>query len=290
MSEWVDVAVYAALIVAAWGWFPAWSSRLTIPVIVDRNPRWLADHPEIERRLAESRWFRWSCVLWGSVSLLTLVAFQVDVWPQQLAFLRTTSTWEALKDLNSALLVVGLIYVGGCAARFSRWLHAHVPFSTRRQATLERRSFDDYVPRALQYAVYAVVVVQLAMWAAVGIAGRYATPAFWGAMVFQFAVSGLFLLCMMTAVRRRPGTMDRVFGPGYRRLEARIAFAAQLLPLPNGIARLYEYVASGSSDNLDRFVHVGVVLLVVALAMTLAAWSRQSGALGPARWPARAPS
>ena len=90
MSEWVDIVAYAVLIIAVWGWFPAWSCHLTMPVIADRNPGWLAHHPESERRLAESRWFRWSCLLWGTVSLLALLAFQAGVWPEPLAFLRST--------------------------------------------------------------------------------------------------------------------------------------------------------------------------------------------------------
>jgi hypothetical protein len=285
MSEWVDVAVYSVLIVAVWGWFPAWSSSLTIPVIEDRNPGWIADHPEIEQRLTESRWFRWSCLVWGSVSLLTLLLLQFDLWPQQLAFLRTTSKWEALKNLNSALLIVGLIYVAGCVASFYRFLHANVPLSTRRQATLERRSVHDYVPRTLQYAVFVVIVFHLTMWAAVGVTGRYATPAFWGAMVFQFAVSGVFLLFVMSAVRRRPGTMDRIFGPGYRRTEVRVAFVAQLLPLLNGAARLYEQVAGPSLQHVDRFLHLGVVLFIAALVVVLAVWFRRPGDQGAARRP-----
>ena len=270
MSEWVDIVVYAALIIAVWGWFPAGSSRLTIPVIADRNPGWLADHPESQRRLAENRWLRWSCVLWGSVSLLTLLAFQVDAWPRQLAFLRFTPKWEALKDLNSALLIAGLIYVAGCAALFYRWLHANVPLSSRRQATLVRRSLHDYVPRPLQYAVYSVIALHLALWAAVGVTGRYATPAFWGGMAFHFAISGVFLLFMMSAVRRRPGTMDRIFGPSYRRTEVRIAFAVQLLPLLNGGGRLYEQVTGSSPAHVDRFLHLGLVLFVLALVMAVA--------------------
>jgi len=284
MSEWVDIIVYAALIVGVWGWFPAWSSRLTVPLIADRNPGWLADHPESERRLVARHWFRWSCLLWGSVSLLTLLAFQLDVRPQQLAFLPAAPKWEALKDLNSTLFIAGLSYVAACAVGFFRWLDTNVPLSSRRQATLERRSLHDYVPRPLQYAVYAVIVLHLAVWAVVGVTGRYATAVFWGGMAFQFVISGVFLLFVLTAVRRRPGAMDRIFGPGYRRTEVRAAFAAQLLPLPNGIARLYEQVASTSSDNLDRFMHLGLVLLVVALAMTLAAWARQPAAPGSAHW------
>jgi hypothetical protein len=277
MSEWVDLVVYAALVVAVWGWFPALSSRLTIPVIADRNPGWLADHPESERRLAENRWFRRSCLLWGSISLLTLVAFQVGAWPQQLAFLQATSKWEALKDLNSALLVVGLIYATGCAVLFYRWLDAKVPLSSRRQATLERRSLHDYVPRRLQYVVYSVIVVHLLLWGAVGIAEREATPAFWGGMAFQFAISGAFLLFMMSAVRRRPGTMDRIFGASYRRSEVRIAFAFQLLPLLNGGARLYEQVAGDAPAHIERLLHLGVAGFVVALVVALAVWFRRYG-------------
>jgi hypothetical protein len=289
MSEWVDIAVYAALIVAVWGWFPVWSSRFTIPLIADRNPGWLADHPESEWRLVESRWFRWSCLMWGSVSLLALLAFQFDVWPEQLASLRAAPQWEALKNLNSTLFIAGLIHVAACAVLFFRWLDANVPLSSRRQATLERRSLHDYVPRPLQFVGYAVIVVHLAMWVVVGLTGPYATTAFWGAMAFQFVISGVFLLLVITAVRRRPGAMDRVVGQGFRRTEVRLAFAAQLLPLPNGIARLYEQVAGTSSQSFDRFMHLGFVLLVVALAVALAR-SHQRREPRSTRWPRSATS
>jgi hypothetical protein len=175
------------------------------------------------------------------------------------------------------------MYVAACTAVFFRWLATNVPLSSRRQATLERRSLHDHVPRPLQFAVYAMTVLHLAIWTVVGVTGRYTTAAFWGEMAFQFVISGVSLLFAFTAVGRRPGAMDRLFGPGYRGTEVRAAFAAQLLPLPNGIARLYEQVAGTSSDNLDRFMHLGLVLLVVALAMTLAAWSRQPGTPGSAR-------
>ncbi len=118
MSEWIDIVVYVALIVAVWGWLPAFTSRLTIPLVADRDPGWIAGHPEIERWLAENRWFRRSCLLWGVLSLTTLVAFQLGAWPRQLAFLRVMPRWEALKDLNSGLLIAGLTYIGGCAVFF----------------------------------------------------------------------------------------------------------------------------------------------------------------------------
>lgn len=57
MGEWIDVVAYAALIVALWGWLPAWGSRVAVGMVARRNPDWIGGHPEIERRLAESRWF-----------------------------------------------------------------------------------------------------------------------------------------------------------------------------------------------------------------------------------------
>ena len=285
MSEWVDIAAYAALIGVVWGWLPAWSSQFTILLIADRNPGWLAEHPESERRLMESRWFRWSCLLWGLVSFLTLLTFRFDVWPQQLAFLGAARRWDALKDLNSTLFIAGLIYVAACTVVFFRWLEANVPLSTRRKATLERRSVHDYVARWLQFAVYAAIVLHLALWTVIGLTGRYTTAAFWGGMAFQFVVSGVLLLFVLNAVHRRPGAMDRIFGPGNRRTEVRASFAAQLLPLPNGLARLYEQVAATTLVDLDRFMHLGIVLLVVVLAITHVRWSRHPGAQRSARSP-----
>jgi hypothetical protein len=71
--------------------------------------------------------------------------------------------------------------------------------------------------------------------------------------------------------------MDRIFGPGYRQMEVRVAFMAQLLPLLNGVARLYEQVTATQPENVDRLLHLGLVLLVVALVVTVAAWPRKPG-------------
>ena len=51
MSEWVDFFVYAALIVTYWFVFATWGSRFTLAMVADRNPDWLADHPEFASQL-----------------------------------------------------------------------------------------------------------------------------------------------------------------------------------------------------------------------------------------------
>ncbi len=144
MSTWIDFFVYAALTMVFWGCIPAWS-RFTIPVVADRNPDWLLSHPEVERRFAANRWFRNSCRVWTALSLVALLAVQAGAWSP--ALFAGEPTWEALKDLNSALFITGVLAVAGCFLWFERWLRATVPLATRRQATLARRSVDDYVPR-----------------------------------------------------------------------------------------------------------------------------------------------
>jgi hypothetical protein len=128
------------------------------------------------------------------------------------------------------------------------------------------------------------------VWVAVGLTERYATPAFWGGVAFQFAISGVFLLFVVAAVRRRPGALDRIFGSNYRRNEVRVALVAQLLPLMNGVARLYEQVADTPPETVDRPLHLGLVVLVTALAVALAVWSRNAGESEPPRWPHSAAS
>ena len=285
MSEWIDFAVYAGLIVAVWGSFSRWSARVAVLLVADRNPNWLAAHPDIARTLAGNRWFRRSCWLWGSLSLSTLLACQAGLWPRSLAVLRDAPLWEALKDLNSALLIAGLVYVAGCSLLFLRWLRTTVPLAERRHAALEPRSIHHHVPRSFQYAVYSVIVLHLTAWVAAGAAGRYASGAFWGGMAFQFAVSAVFLSIVARAVRRRPAAVDRIFGPRYRQTEVRLAFAAQLLPLMNGTARLYEQVADARLHDIDRVLHLGLVLAVVAMVIMLAIRFRKTDEFRRTRWP-----
>jgi len=269
MTTWVDLFVYAALIVAVWGGLPGWSA-FTIRMVADRNSDWLADHPDVEQRLGRARWFRRSCRVCGTLSLAALLAVQFGVWPQ-----RGAQRWEVLKDLNSALLIGGLTVVFGCLFLFERWLKSNVPLAARRQATLVPRSVDDYVPRLLQYAVYGVVMLHLAVWLTLGVAGRFVTAGFWGDVAFQVLMSGVFLLFVVGAVRRKPGVVDRISGPNYRRIEVRMAFAIQLLPLLNGAARLNEHMGYVTPDSLDRILHLGLVGFVGIHAAMVTVWSRQ---------------
>jgi hypothetical protein len=273
MTTWVDFCLYAAFALVVWGSIPP-SRRFTLPVIADRDPEWLGRHPDIERRLTRSRWFHRSCRGWGALTVVMLVAVQVGLWPGSSG--AGGSRWELLKDVNSILLIAGLVYLFGCALCFERWLRTTVPLAARRQASLVRRSVDDHVPRPIQHAVYGIVGLHLAAWLLAGIVGRYASAEFWAMLAFQYVVATILLAVVLVSVRRRPNAMDRIFGERYRRLEVRLAFAAQLVPLMNGAARLYEYTQGATPGILNRLLHLALVALVAIMAAAVASWSRQA--------------
>jgi len=264
MTEWIDFAVYAALMLTIWFGIPTTNASLTVSVVADRNPAWLAAHPEAAKKLTNSRWFLWSCHAMGALSLGALLSVTLGMWsPPFLTPGQGPDRWMVLWNLSTVSGILGVVYFGVCGVLFVRWLHRDVPLAERRHATLERRSINDFVPRGVQLAVYTTVALHLAVWLAVGVLGRYSTPAFWGTLAFQFIISAIFLAFVHAAVGRRPSAADRIFGPGLRGFEVRCAFAAQLLPLMNGIARLYEEATGGIPADVNRFLQLGLVALIV---------------------------
>ena len=268
MTEWIDFTVYAVLAFGLWFVLPATNKHFIVPVVADRNPDWLAANGMAV--MTDNRRFLWSSYVVGALSLAALVWAMLGARPQR---------WMLLRDINTASAIAALVYYVSCALLFERWLRREVPLATRRHATLERRSADDLVPRGFRTAIYAIVLLHLAVWVAIGVSGRYSTPAFWGTLGFQFAVSGVLFLIARMIVMRRPGAVDRIFGPGYRRSEARMALVAQLTPLINGAARLYEEFAGTVPADVNRALHLAIVMVVVLLLVRyfLLAGGRSSG-------------
>ena len=265
MSEWIDLLVYAAFMLILWFALPAANARFTLPVIEDRNREWLAAHPELARRVASGRWFRAAASLLGAASIAVLVAVQVGAWPAAWsapAF--EPERWMVLSNVFTALAMLWLVFFAAGAMIFQRWLTRAVPLADHRQASLEPRSVSTYTPRTLRAVVYGAVGVHLAAWVAVGVLGRYSSDAFWWNVAFQFVIATTIAFIARMIAERRPHAMDRIFGPAYRRGEVRFALVAQLLPLVNGGARLYEEIAGVTVPDVDRVARLGLVVFMMA--------------------------
>jgi hypothetical protein len=274
MTDWVDFFVHATLLAIVWFGAPVMQIRLLHLMAADRNPEWAASNDVMAMNPHAHRWFRRVCRVMGSLSLGALLACQLGFWPAALsAPAWEPASWMVLRDLTAASAIPGGILICGYAVWLGRRLNERIPLAERRSATLERRSMDDFVPRGVQLAIYGLVVAHLTAWLGAGLLGWSRTPAFWGTLAFQFVVSAAFFAVPQLCVRRRPGSVDRVHGPEYRRSEVRFAFAAQLFPIVNGVARLYEETAVTVPVDVTRVSQLAVVMVVVLLFLRVAWFS-----------------
>jgi hypothetical protein len=166
-----------------------------------------------------------------------------------------------------------------------RWLNRTVPLAPRRQATLTRRSIDDFVPRWMQRVTYGFIGVVLAAWVATAVLQWPVTGEFWGRFVALAALSPVFEFFVRLAVNRPPHAMDRIFGPTFRVSEVRIGFAMHLLPPPVGLVRLYEQIAGTELVDVNRALHLGVAMIVIAGALRFAMYYGTIGGDGESRRP-----
>lgn len=280
MSEWVDFSVYAALVIALWFVLPAWAGRLNLLYLRDRNPDWVRGHAELARMLSSSAGLRVTCGTWGLASLGTLLVLQLDLWPDALGFFTIDSfRWEALKDLNSVLLIVGGAGLLSAAALLGMRVHKMVPRATVRWASLERRTLDDMIGRPVLLTIAFMTGLVLLAWTAAAVLGLYSTPRFWGRFLLLAVMTAVCAFFLRLSVRRPPHFMDRTFGSAFRADEVRFAVALQLLPPVIGAVRLYEEVAATSVVDVSRAMHLGVALLVTTWVFRLVKYSSpgQSG-------------
>jgi hypothetical protein len=265
MPIWIDLLVYAALIAACWFILPTWSSRFGVQKLADRNPVWVDANPEAAERIGGGGWLVWSCYLWGVLSLAGLLSLALGEWPLSL---RSSAlggeTWDRLKNLSSILLIVGLIYYFGCQALLERRRRRIVPLAERRQATLDRRSIDDFIPRWLRVAAYAMAGMQAAAWLAAALWHDISGERLWAGLISLLIFSSISFIVTRLSVGRRHNALDRMFGPGYRQAEVRTAFSCEVLIIVMFALRLSSEIVDPLTLNVDRVLHLGLVMLITA--------------------------
>jgi hypothetical protein len=272
MTDWIDFSVYAAVNAFFWFVMPAGISRTGLLWAMDRNPRWLSEHPQTAAKLNDNRRYLWTCYVLGTLCLAALAACQLGFWPQALSA-PAPEHWRVLKDVNSATVLVAVAFYCVSTFVFGR-VSRNVPLADQRQASLEPRTIDDFVPRRFRVATYSLVCGHIAAWLGAGAWLAYTTPSWWanvvkfGGAALAFVVTHLvFLGIVRFCVDRRPNTLDRLFGPAYRLREVRSAFAFNLLPPITGGLRLYSELTS--SMIADRLSHLGLVFAMLVLGVSL---------------------
>jgi hypothetical protein len=257
MTDWVDFAVYAIFLIALYFVQPAMQRRMFEPMLIDRNAEWVAAHPDAVRKMAARRWPFWLSYALGAASLAVLAGAQLGLLAPPImrngaALPKWMWLWSLAMDAMFVAILVGAPI--GIVSHFA--FKRLVPVATRRQATLERRSLDTSVPRWIQLATYALVLISLAAWVVAGVLGTHTSHIFWARLAIIFFLSGFFFMMTRAMVARRTNAMDRIFGPGYRPWEVRMAFATQILPPIVGAMRLYEEVTGTQLFDVTRVVQL----------------------------------
>lgn len=292
MNEWIDFSVYAVLIIMFWWAFATWTPGYILTMVDDRNAAWLAANEERATALLRGRWlvgspwFLGACYLWGALSLGVLLAIQLGVLPALSPAALGSPAWEVLKDTNSILLIAGLVWYLGCGTIAYRRVQSDVPLTQRRSATLAPRSLDDFVPRWVQIGTYAVVVAQLAAWIIVGVLGLSSAPGFWVRFAAPVVFTAINIVIAQVLVNFRPSNS---FGPAERRTAVRIAFAAQLYAQFRFAVQLYGEVV-GAAFDMDRVLHLGLVLWMVVMILVLVVSSRNRHTHESSHWAGTRPS
>lgn len=273
MSEWIDFAIYVTVILLIFVFLPRHGRQFTLPMIADRNAEWLANHPDVVARLERSRWFLNACYVWAAASIAGLLGAALGLIAPP--FGAVAPKWEVLKDLNSILVLVGMLGSGACTLLWLRWLGMHVPLAETRRATLKPRVASDYLALPWRIAVEALTALHLAAWVVIGALGLADGAKVWWRLAFLAGMTLLFAVFAYLVPRRRPGYLDRVFGESYRRSEIRIAYFMRVWPVVAGTIGMTELMTGA---DLSRGAQLLVVSFVCVLALMVLRLRPASGA------------
>jgi hypothetical protein len=202
MSEWVDFGLYALQAVLLWIVLPAWGVRLLQPLAARGTSGWVL-----------------TLRAWGVLSVLALLAYQLDRIPPPLAARALHRPgWEALLMTSNLMLALGLLLAGFGALRLLQWL--------RDSTTPEERPLggflptrDELLPLALQRLAYALLLAGLLARPVAGLLRPEEVHDVWGNFVTGLAIAVLLLAAAAGSVARAPNRLDRVLGEGLRRVE-----------------------------------------------------------------------
>jgi len=255
MSEWIDFTVYAVQGLLFWVFLPRQGRQFGAPMITDRNPDWLAAHPEVTAYLENSTGFVKIWYAWATISVAFLLAVRLGWRP----FGGTGPSWGVLKDWHMLLLMFGVLGWFASAGLWFRWLKRNVPLADRRSATLRPRTTAEYLSMPWRVTVETATALHLAAWVVVGVTRTELVPNYWGKFVFIVAMTVFFAAFALLVPRRRPGYPDRIFGEVYRRVEMRVVYVMRLSPIVAGGMTLAEQLVGG---DFDRAAHLALVLLV----------------------------
>lgn len=226
MSEWIDFFIYAASCIVLWIMLPLATREIAVPIMITRNADWVAANPQLVQRIAGSRWFTNTSVVWGLICIAVLLLVTAGQTPPLIR--KQPQLWQQLNNVHNLLFLMGFVAFGIMGFIGHLRLKRIVPPGERRTATLQPRSAADSVPFPVRIATDIVTLALIVTWLVLGVKGVASSPRHWSGFAFMLVFALLIAVLAHAAAARPPNYMDRLYGPAYRHREVRILYGVRL--------------------------------------------------------------
>jgi hypothetical protein len=265
VSEWVDFGLYSLQAVLLWMVLPHWGARFLQPALVQGR--------SVPRN--RSGWTR-LLQAWGALSVLALLAYRLGRVPPPLsANSLHRASWDALLLTSNLMLALGLLLATFGAVSFLRWRRS---IATQQLPAEEifPLTRDDFLPRRLRWAVYAVTLAALAARPLAGWIRPDRVHDLWGNFFMGLLIALLLFFTAAGSVARQPNQLDRALGGRFRQLEVR---ACYLMMASLAMLELGGLALEMSNLGSRRYV---ALLVAAFVSLTLASLMHFSRAHTPA--------
>ncbi|NQZ11920.1 MAG: hypothetical protein HRT35_32615 [Algicola sp.] len=227
MTDWIIYAVMLLQIPILLIFAASTHGKIMLSVFVNKNPQWLADHPEFDQ---PKRYYKWMMAGCYTIAVASLAATIQWVWLQPAPQYRV-----ALLILPLAALMV--VFHGFAFAAFKN-IYKKIPSKGTVKASLGHRKLFSYVPAPLVWLGFTLnaVVLGIYVWAMFNevVTTRIALSRIGG-------LSVLLLICLFMfkmELQRKTNLMEEIFGSNARKLGLYSIVGAVYLGVAVGVLRI----------------------------------------------------
>jgi hypothetical protein len=222
MEHWFALLVVLSQVAVFHFYAVPCETRLMYQRVLDRNPAWIASHPEFTAANPPPKLSAW---------ISYAIGLSLYVW---LILAPSMDTETLVINAMMASVLLTLIHPVVYPARFHR-MSRKVPPPEIREASLDRRALRDFLSPIWVYTAAGLIAAVIAVYAVALLADRIPEE------VLFYRVSGLLIGCaaldgiIWYALRRKPTRADELFSGRFRCWKVR-----------GPVAVLYLFVAVGT--------------------------------------------
>ena len=259
MEHWFALLVVLSQVAVLQFYAVPYGTRLMYRRALNRNPEWVAEHPEFTAEYPAPRASLWISYAMG-LAIYARIFFAPDAAP--IFILHDSFLEPLLVDSIIASGLLMLIHHSVYHLRVRRMIR-RIPPPEIRKASLDRRALRDFLPISWVYAAGVLIAAVCAVY-------TYALSAEIISRELFFArVHGLFICCaicagvVLYALRRKPTEADEIFSGRVRLWEVRSGVALLYLIAAIGVWRIL-----GDIFDVWLFADLGV-LVAMSIAIQI---------------------